>query len=273
MAFLDRLREQAILAPSANPVAPMGAVGGDDIAGILSSIEPFINRMKNRNLEDLRTQASIINPNLPIRPNRIGNIFDPNAMQGQEQSAPQNVVFQPSMTDFQRANLGLEERKLAQSGRLGEERLGLDRARVGIQSEAQQLNELKNQQIYETKIKDMERKAEEAESKMAFAERQLQSNENNRMMQDQFRRAQLDALNARNELALAQKESEFAATNKIAQERLEAYKKAIEDAGYLLTEETISEDEDTGAQKRTRIVKKGQPPAEDKKKDPLGLRK
>lgn len=280
MGFLDRLRAQSAPPQEMMNTSRMMPLqygtsnnGGSDISGILSSIEPFINRMRNRDLDDLRASNAIMNPS--IRPDRLRQVFDPN-MQQQEQ--PQNVVFQPSMTDFQRAQLGLQERQLGQAGHLESRKLDqserFGQEKLGIQGAAQELNELKNEQIYDTKLKEIQRKSEEAENRLKFAERQLQSNENNLMAQDQFKRAQMDAINARHSLDLAQKDSQFAATNDVAQKKLAAYVKAIEDAGYLIQEDELSTDPTTGAQKRIRITKKGEPTKPvDKKNDPAEIRK
>lgn len=283
MGFADALRQRNLMAPVAPPVDAqsfdtfgmpirklgLAQPGGGDISAIIHQIEPFLNRQRAAGLEDMRYQQNLMNQAPAISEGRIRNVMDPNQ--------PQNVVFDPGMTEFQKANLSLDKQKLAigtdlekqkidQSGKLGAERLGL-------QEGALKLNQLKNEQIYETKIADMERKSNEAAARLALAQQQLQGRENDAISRDQLARARIDAQIAKHELDLARKDREIENSTALANARIKALQDAAEAAGYV-TEETDLTTDDEGNQKSTKVTKKG-PAAKPtvKPNDPLNLRK
>ena len=255
MGFLDNLKKQDAMLST--PIAPnpqfmLGGSGGDGgIGSMLSSITPFINNMRNRNLDDLRSQLQITNqyegPN--IRDPRMRNMMDPNGAQ--------NVILNSGMTDFQKASLSLDRDKLNSGNSIDKEKLALAKStgedKLALQKGALELNELKNDQIYQTKIKDMERKAEEANAKLELAQQQLQGRENNTTATMAYRQAQLEAVNARHELDLAQRDAALEESKRLHDAQIADMKARLDAAGNT-TQTTEVNDEGT---KKTVTTKKG----------------
>lgn len=258
MAFLDRLMAQD---PNQNmnfnsTLLPINRTLGNaqelPIEGVLSRIEPFLNRQRQANLEDMQSQQDIMSRMPSLQGGRIRQVADPNSV------SQQNVVFNPGMTDYQRASLGQDQQKInLEAGkaktaeRVGDEKLSLQGDKLALDTE-------KNKNIYETKQKELEQKATDAESKLKLAYDQLQGRENNAVMQDQYHRAQIAATDARHALDIAAKNKEIEDNRVMNEARIKQLHDAADTAGYSITETNTSDPDETGnPTKKIVITKKG----------------
>lgn len=229
MAFLDELRKQGnplgtgapggVYTPQFGP-APVGP--GDD-----SDLMPMFHQIRNRNIQDqerLMRSASDI---------KLREDFMRARMTPEAAGQPQNVVYQPSpaeqLNPLDLAKFGLEKQKLAQSTKLGEERLGLG-------EREHQLDELKNRQIYETKINDMQRRSQEAEADLKLKQQQFEANTTNASARMALQQAQMAATDARHQLDIAQRDRQLDESKRQADQRNETLKKQLEDQGVSIEE-------------------------------------
>jgi len=187
----------------------------------------------------------------------MGGYSGPSGQQGQNApSQGMNTVMahDPSqMTAFQKGELGvrqqgmnLESQRLAQSGRMGEERLGIQRSQ-------EKLNEEKNKGIHEQKLADMQRKMEDSTKKFELAQAEL----------DRKTKAGEDTIQAHKDLAaaveerhkheLAQKDLVFEESKRVHDA---AIKKMEEDSKNRSESETTTEVNPEGT-KRTTTTKRG----------------
>src|SRR5712664_3668918 len=149
----------------------------------------IVNRLKDREKRDFMDKANFMS-DLSLKQERLRSMYNPDTSQGvmggysgpsgqQGQNAPSQgmntvMAHDPSqMTAFQKGELGvrqqgmnLESQRLAQSGRMGEERLGIQRSQ-------EKLNEEKNKGIHEQKQADMQRKIEDSTKKFELAQAEL----------------------------------------------------------------------------------------------------
>lgn len=225
MGFLDELRMSNIFNP-----------------GALSGLFPPIERKK----EYVQPEAKMGPAITPIA-SRIANQSPP-AIQPQEK--PMDVIFQPSMTDYERATLKQGDRRIDQAGALGAEKLDLQERQTA-------LNELKNQQIYETKIADATRRSEESAKKLELAYSQLQQKKNDAESTAAFKQAQFEAQDARFKLEMAQKDAAAASTARLNDARIQGIKDAADRAGVTVEESEVNAE----GTRRTTTTKRGtQPP-------------
>lgn len=251
MGLVDELRARNT---STGPGISGGGISSapDDrpqsLEGVINTMMPFIHQLRNRNLEDYKAKALFDN-NLSMQQGGIRRM-DPNGMNqgGMDVVLGQN---QNEITPFQRAGLGidqqrlgLEKEKLRQN--TGDERLALDQQKFGLEQQ-------KNAQIYDTKIKDMERKAEEATKKLELATQIAETRKGDAASQLALHQAQLDATNARHALDLAQKDKALEETKNQHNIANENVKKQLEANGM-----TIEEIQNSDGTSGIKIVRKGE---------------
>lgn len=232
MGFLDNLRMSSIFQP-----------------GALSGMFPPVQRR----MEILPTQEGLTQfdrpdgmyPDINFQPPtpRLNQIAGQVA---QPEQQPMNTVFQQDITPYQAASLKLEKERINQTGQLGTERLN-------IQQQAQQLNELKNQQIYETKLIETERKVTDSENRLKLAYDQLAARQGDAKAQLEFRESQVAAINARHALDIARKDYALEEQKRVNESLIAAREAAIE-AGKGSTTKTVLNEEGT---ERTTTVTRG----------------
>lgn len=110
----------------------------------------------------------------------------------------------------------------------------------------------KNQQIYETKQKDMQRKMDEANSKLDLAERTLQSKQGDSDANLKFHQAQMDATNARHALEMSQTQAKLDEAKRVHDETIKNNKNKT-DMNSNTT--TTTEIDDTGKKKTVKTQK------------------
>lgn len=264
MAFLDKLKQYNN--PSMGGVPQQRQYGtntsgrGSSIAGVLDEVMPFIDQMRMRNLQDLELeqqvmqkpplrQGRMINPNMGMNPN----------MAMAAPAPQQNTIFNPGMTDYQKANLGLEERRLAQQGRGIEQqgRIGTERAELG--RERLELDTLKNKQIYETQVADMKRKSDEADARLKIAEDTLKQRGESAEATLAVRQAQIDALTAKHALQMQMEQNKFGETTRLNDTKIAQMQKAMADAGLTVSETELGDFDEAGRPRtRTTTTRKGE---------------
>lgn len=239
------------MAPTANIGMPnqqtpvFGVPRANPIAGILNTIRPFALEARNFRLQDQQRANDMAS----VRPDRVRNMFG--------QPDQPNVVFNPGITDFQKESLALDRQKLAvgdatdraklaQDKDLGEGRLALNEGKLALDTE-------KNKNIYETKLKELDQRATEAEKKLEFA--QQVANSRNATANDMlnFRQAQLEATKAQHEAENARRDAADAETKRMNDARIKQIQDAADAAGYSISESEVNED----GTRKTTVTKKG----------------
>lgn len=280
MGFVEELRQRkGAMSPSGVPygstgvATPMfGPQDNSSIASTMDELMPAFHQIRNRNMADFQEQSNFAS-DLSLKQDFLRSRMNPAGNQ------PQNVVYQPNaaeaappVTPFQKAGLDLESRKLAQSGRIGDEKLALDKQGFG-------LDQLKNEQIFNTKSADMQRKVDDANAKLELARERLMSDQASASSLLMFKNAQADALAQREALKAEQAMAQQNINERIAAARINKLESDIALAGGpITTERKISPvDPDTG-QTSTTTVTRGRGPGpvgsqNNKLTDPLGLRK
>jgi hypothetical protein len=235
MSFMDSL--------AANPSGSSGIYGqgSRDNSGDQTSALWLVNSLKDREMNDFKDKANFMS-DLSLKQDRLRRIYD---QQDSQQQGPQNTVMAKDpnqMTGYEKGELGirqqqlgLESAKLAQTGKMGEER-------IGIQRDQEKLNALKNQNIYDTKMADMERKANEATARMGQAHDALQANVNDHKAHLEFLKAKQEADDARHALERAQVDAKHAETKKKDDATIAALNKRVKDAEHTKVETNVNPD-------------------------------
>jgi hypothetical protein len=204
----------------------MGAFFGDPgirqngPADDLESLMPVFNAVRNRDLQDFQAKGQISN-DLAIRQARTMSMFNPDkpgtfgTSRNTEVShglTPQNTDLNtaapPALSPADQAQFGLrgreldlEGQKVKQSNRIGEERLGI------LQQKAD-LDQQKSDQIYGTKIADLQRKHEDAASRLDLAQKKMEQTGNDFNTRMEFLQSQAKLTEARHALELAQRDKQ-----------------------------------------------------------------
>jgi len=214
-----------------------------------SDLLPLFHAVRNRELKDYEAKG-LIDQNLAIRQERMKSIFDPSGASSSISSvgfgggkttnneishgitAPNTSIntapLKEDLSPMDKANLQLKKNdqtidreKIAQQGKLGEERLGINR-------QQEQLNQQKSDQIHQQKTDDMERKIEESNRKIQLAQDQLNSKNANANDTLVAHKAMFDAVEERHRLELAQKDAQFKDTQGLHQATIDKMREEIE---------------------------------------------
>lgn len=183
------------------------------------SVMPLIRAVRNRDLEDLQARGQI-EGDLAIRQANLRRIYglDPTppalgaafSATGLTPPAPGiSTQLKEDISPLDKAKLGLEKSaqdiessKVKQAGQLGSERLD-------IQQQQADINRQKSDQIHETKIADLQRRADEATQRMGMFYDKLQQNANDNAAHLNFLTSKSAADEARHQLELAQKDRQL----------------------------------------------------------------
>lgn len=267
MGFLDRLRDESLTNPNPNvnfgnqlgggPVN-LGVSPSNSLEGTLNTIEPFAIRARNREMDDAKNMMLFqkIHGGMPsVQDGRIRQLSDPN---NPTDTSQMNTVLAPGITDYQKASLGqgqqeidLNKAKFGESKKTGDEKLAL-------QEGAAKLNELKNEQIYSTRQKELEQKATEAEAKLKLSYDQLANNHNSAEMTANYHAAQIAAQNARHEADLALAQGKAADSERVNAARIKDLEDQIAGRNAPKTEEeTLKTDKDGNVIGKTTTTSRG----------------
>lgn len=231
----------------------MGAYFGDPGQGnngadSLTQLLPIFHEIKNRELHDYEMKGRI-NQDLAIRQERQRLMFDPATGMGKttnneiskginNANPEMATAVKEDLTPQDKAKFGLEKSaqdieksKIAQQGKLGEER-------VGVQKAQEELNATKNENIHNIKMADMQRKVDEATQRMGLAYSQLEQRGNDSAAHLDFMKAKAAADEARFNLELTRRDAAHEETVRYHNARIDEANKRLEAAGQPTIEST-----------------------------------
>lgn len=260
MGFWDSLNRN----PSGSGIYDSGGGGGGFTAEDLFANDAELRR---RDMNDFRQKNQFM-ADLSNRQPNARNVFNPEGGMKQATAGmntylkedPDRITpFQQAGLNLKKEDLGIDRAKLAQSGKLGEEKLALS-------EKGHELDVKKNQQIFDTKHADMQRKSDEANSKLDLAERQLQSRQGDAMALAARHKAELDARTAQHELDNYRKDQALADTQKKHEAEIAAMNERLRQSRGSKTKTSLNAE---GTEKTVETTK-GDNQDED---DPLGILK
>lgn len=237
--------------------------------------------MRRRNKNDMMQNANFMS-NLQVRQNRMNSIYGTNPMapgMGQPggptgmvtglNNPQMQTVFKEDpdrITPIQRERLNISREDLANdrakigvTSRLGEERLKDADAK-------HDLDVKKNQNIFDTKQADLQRKHDEAQQKLELAQRQFEQRSGDANAKNDFLKAKMEADAARHQLESAQKDRTLEETKRLHDAQIAKMQEQSDQAGN--TEQTTELNPE--GTKRTVSTKRG---SGGSKNDPAGIRK
>lgn len=251
MAFLDRLAAN----PSGSGIA--GAVAPESYNQ--NNLINLVNTIKDRDMNDFKAKANFMS-DLSMRQNRMNSIYDP----GQTNSNidhPMNTVLGKdpnaiSPTDqveigLKKQGLGLEQQKIAQTGKLGEEA-------VSVRTAQEKLNQQKSDQINDLKMNDLQRKSDEANSRLDLANKALTQKGDNATAMQQLSQARIDALQAQHDLDNHRRDAQAADTQKMHEAAMKNMQDKLDLAGQPTTVKTdVTNDASGNPNSVTKTTSKG----------------
>jgi hypothetical protein len=177
---------------------------------------------------------------LSNRQNRLQQIFNP-ASQGPT-GQPANVVFNNAggnpTTAEQDINKDLNAQK--QNAQL-EEKAKLNEGALKVKSDQEKLNQQKSDQINSLKHQELQKKTDEANSKLDLAERTLQSRQGDTDTTMKFHQAQMDALKSQHELENHRRDSAAEEAKRVHDANIKAIQDKLDAAGSSTTETSVDE--------------------------------
>jgi hypothetical protein len=189
----------------------------------------IVNQLKDREMRDFQTKANFMSQ-LSLKQDRLKQLFDPNNpdqdilgtrnITPEAQGTPpirQSVGLTPGMSQrdpnamtahetadigIKQQGLGLEQQKMAQAGKLGEQALG-------VKTKQEELNAKKEQDIHDQKQNELKAKIDESGQKLTQAQAKLEAAQGNAEASLAAHKEMNVAMEERHKLELAQKESQF----------------------------------------------------------------
>jgi hypothetical protein len=242
---------------AANPAGGSGVYGQpgpsnpDDALGI-------VRQLKDREMEDFKNKAGFMS-DLSIKQDRLRRLYglDGSAPQGQGNAdgSPNVVMGQDpnQMTGFQKGELGVrqqqigqEQQKTAQAGKLGQES-------IDIKSQQEKLSQQKSDQINAQKTADMQRKVEDANQKIELAKQALDSKNTNAEAALEAHKNLAAAMEERHKLELAQKDRQFSKVSEQHDKQIKDMEQKIKDARNKTTTTEVNAE----GNKKTTTTKSG----------------
>jgi len=138
-SFVEKLRMNNIYSPSIGDSSG-GYDGSDEISpeyitSILNTITPFQQEREDR---ERRFQKEMFQMQ---QKGQLDNIARQMRTKAEPTNQPMNVVFQPSMTDYQRGTLDLRRQEIGQRGQLGQQKYNLSERDINIKERRAELAE------------------------------------------------------------------------------------------------------------------------------------
>jgi len=203
---------------------------------------------RNRDVSDHQVNANF-DSDLSLKHDYLRSRMTPEAL-----GIPQNVVYNPPASEegispLDKAKLGLEGKRIDQTGKLAD-------AELGLKDREFKLDKLKNDQIYGPKTADMERKTNEANQRLQLAYDQLQARQGDSAATSEYHRAQIDAANARHALEMTQKEADLTESKRLHDAQIKDIHDKAAQAGVTIETTGISDDGNI----KTTVTRKGERP-------------
>jgi len=221
MGFFDSLAAN----PSGSGIYGLGGQEKPDYGSAMS----MNMELRRRDMNDFMKKANFMS-DLSMKQNRLQSIYGTNPMASGASSSnvsggqPMNTFFredpdritplQRETMNLKREDLGIDRSRIAQTSRLGSEKLALDK-------EGHALDVKKNQQIFDTKQANMERKFDEANKRLALAQDQLNQRANDSNARIELQRAQQEATTARHALDISRKDTQLEETRRMHQAQID----------------------------------------------------
>jgi hypothetical protein len=263
---------------ASNPSGSISGQPGPDNTDALG----IVNQLKDREMRDFQNKANFMSE-LSLKQDRQRMLFDPNnpnqdimgtrtlngmtaAMQKPQQSSgitpgSQSGQMNPQQTaemSMRQQGMDLDKAKLAQAGKMGEER-------IANQTAQEKLNQQKSDQIHQQKQDELNAKITEANGKLSQAQAALAAKGVTAEQQLQSHKDLAAAMEERHKLELAQKDHEFQKTSDQHQQTIDNLTKQLEQKKAPKTTTTSVNPEGT---QRTTTTQQGG----DDENDPLGIR-
>ncbi len=246
MGLVDELRSNAT---GYSPNTQSG--GGINIGGALESLLPLVSRLRGEKLQQ-REQEAQFNSDLSIR-HAAGLQRMQEGMQSDKQP---NVVFQdnhPDVTPAQTAELGQKAKGTELQTTELKNKIGNEKFNQNLETQKFNLENKKNDQIFATKQADMQRKMDEANSKLEQAERKMQGQQGNMDAMAQYHKAQIDALTAKHDMDTFMKDRAFDEQKRQHDNQMGVMQRKLDQAGH----KTVETDVNPEGTKRTTTTTSG----------------
>jgi len=252
MSFMDRL--------ATNPSGSSGGIFGMPAPQNDSDTLSIVNRLKDREFEDYKNKARFDDERSLRQESRMRQLFDPNKNTNSQPQVnnqagiipniltPDQQVYQQQQ--LEQPKLDMESKKLDSQSKFGQQGLAIKDAQ-------EKLNQTKNTQINEDRDADRERKVNEANQKIALAQKALTDKDTNSAAQLQAHKDMAAAIEERHKLELENQKFDFNA--KLTEQKRQfdetsgLHKQQIADAENSQTTTEVNPD----GTKKTVTTKKG----------------
>jgi hypothetical protein len=171
-----------------------------------------------------------------------------------------------TINPLQRETLNLKKEDLANDREKIRATTALAKTRLGLSSDRLDLDTEKNQNIYDTKQADLQRKKDEADARLKLSEGQLKQKTNDAATQIQWHKDKMAADEARHQLEMAQKDAQLSSLQRYRDQQIEAQRRR----GDLSEESTTTAERDDQGNVTKSTTKKGGSKTSDE--DPFGIR-
>jgi hypothetical protein len=263
---------------ASNPSGSISGQPGPDNTDALG----IVNQLKDREMRDFQNKANFMSE-LSLKQDRQRMLFDPSnpnqdimgtrtlngmtaAMQKPQQSSgitpgSQSGQMNPQQTaemSMRQQGMDLDKAKLAQAGKMGEER-------IANQTAQEKLNQQKSDQIHEQKQNELQAKIKESGDKLTQAQKALEDKTLTAEQQLQFHKDAATAATAAHEAEKQRMQLNFDKTHGQMQDRIDNMTKELDQRGKV---HEIKKD--AQGNEITTDIQRGTPAASEN--DPLGIR-
>lgn len=229
---------------------------------------------KNKDQQDMETAQKManFNSNLQLRQERLRNLYaNPTAQYGTPgQPNPQpNVVFKdnnPDITPLQGAQLDVQKERFADERGDRAFAQGQAAQRTNIAAGQLDLDKKKNQQIFDTKQADLERKATDAANRESIAWQTLQNRKDDAAAQRAHADAKDKATEARHALEISRKDAALEQQRQQFQDKYDQREREFKNSRFTKKVDTLDPNKNT----KTTETTKGEDDNSDDD-DPLGI--
>jgi hypothetical protein len=230
---------------------------------------------KQRDQMDMENEQKManFNSNLQLKQERLRRLYaDPNMGYGTpgNPSGQPNVVFKdnhPDITPLQTATLDVQKERFADERKDKDFAQNQAQQRTNLAGQNLELEKKKNQQIYDTKQADLQRKADEAAARESLARDQMKGKENDFQALQRHRDAALESTNAKHALDLSTKDRQHQEDLAELKRKHDAEIEALKARGSSVTETEV-----TPEGNKKKVTKKSGSDNSGKDNDPLGIR-
>lgn len=232
---------------------PSGGVYGQPSQGGESDVLNLVRQIKQMNSNDFKDKANFMS-DLSLKQDRLKRIYDTqDSSQGPQGQNTVMAADPNAMTGYQKGELGIRQQELGQNqqkinqtGKLGEEAATTKQAQ-------EKLNQQKSDQINANKQADLERKIEESNQKIQLAQQALNDKTANQEAQLQSHKDLAAAVEERHKLEMANMQHRFDTTSDQHQQTIDEMQKRLDQNSRSSTTTEMNAD----GTKKTVTTKRG----------------